>query len=40
MGTVAGVLAIVFIPFVVGVAIIIITFIKRRKASARARSTA
>ncbi len=40
MGTVAGALAIVFIPFVVGVAIIIITFIKRRKASARARSTA
>jgi len=40
MGTVAGALAIVFIPFVAGVAIIIITFIKRRKASARARSTA
>ena len=40
MGTVAGALAIVFIPFVAGVAIIIITFIKRRKASARARTTA
>lgn len=40
MGTVAGALAIVFIPFVAGVAIIIITFIKRRKARARARSTA
>jgi hypothetical protein len=40
MGTVAGALAIVFIPFVAGVAIIIITFIKRRKASTRARTTA
>ena len=40
MGTVAGTLAIVFIPFAVGVAIIIITFIKRRKASARARTAA
>jgi hypothetical protein len=40
MGTVVGALAIVFIPFVAGVAIIIITFIKRRKASARARTTA
>lgn len=35
MGTVGGAMAVVLVPFVVGVAIIIITFIKRRKASAR-----
>ena len=35
MGNVASILAIVFIPFVAGIAIIIITFIKRRKARAR-----
>jgi len=35
MGTVAGALAIVFVPFAVGIAIIIITFLKRRKAGAR-----
>ena len=39
MGTVTSAIAIMFIPFVVGVAIIIITFIKRRKARARARTT-
>ena len=36
MGTVAGAMAIVFVPFAVGVAIIVITFLKRRKARARA----
>ena len=36
MGTVASAMAIVFVPFIVGVAIIIITFLKRRKARARA----
>jgi hypothetical protein len=40
MGTVAGALAIVFVPFAVGIAIIVITFLKRRKAGARARTTA
>lgn len=39
MGTVGGAMAIVFVPFVVGVAIIVITFIKRRKARTRARTT-
>ena len=39
MGTVTSAIAIMFIPFVVGVAIIIITFIKRRKARARTRTT-
>ena len=38
-GTVTSAIAIMFIPFVVGVAIIIITFIKRRKARARTRTT-
>jgi hypothetical protein len=38
MGTVGGVLAIAFVPFAVGVAIIVITFLKRRKAGARARA--
>jgi hypothetical protein len=36
MGTVAGAMAIVFVPFAVGVSIIIITFLKRRKTRARA----
>lgn len=35
MGTVGGAIAIVFVPFAVGVAIIIITFMKRRKARTR-----
>jgi hypothetical protein len=35
MGTVAGALAIVIVPFAVGIAIIVITFLKRRKAGAR-----
>ena len=35
MGTVAGAMAIVFVPFAIGVAIIIITFLKRRKVRAR-----
>ena len=39
MGTVTSAIAIMFIPFVVGVTIIIITFIKRRKARARTRTT-
>lgn len=38
-GTVTSAIAIMFIPFVVGVAIIVITFIKRRKARARTRTT-
>jgi hypothetical protein len=38
MGTVGGVLAIAFVPFAVGIAIIVITFLKRRKAGARARA--
>ena len=38
-GTVASVMAVVFIPFVAGIVIIVITFIKRRKAVARARAT-
>jgi hypothetical protein len=36
MGIVASAMAIVFVPFIVGVAIIIITFLKRRKARAKA----
>jgi hypothetical protein len=40
MGTVANAMAIVFVPFVVGVAIIIITFLKRRRARSRARAMA
>lgn len=36
IGTVAGAMVIVFVPFAVGIAIIIITFLKRRKARARA----
>jgi hypothetical protein len=36
MGTVAGVMAILFVPFAVSVAIIIITFLKRRRARAMA----
>ena len=38
-GAVASVMAIVLIPFVVGIVIIVITFIKRRKAGGRARTT-
>ena len=38
-GTVASVMAVVFIPFVAGIVIIVITLIKRRKAVARARAT-
>ena len=38
MGTVGGVLAIAFVPFAVGVAIIVLAFLKRRKAGARARA--
>jgi hypothetical protein len=34
MGTVGGVLAIAFVPFAVGIAIIVITFLKRRRAGA------
>lgn len=36
MGTVGGVLAIASVPFAVGIAIIVITFLKRRRAGARA----
>jgi hypothetical protein len=36
-GAVASVMAIVFIPFVAGIVIIVITFIKRRKARTRTR---
>lgn len=36
MGTVTGTMVIVFVPFAVGIAIIAITFLKRRKARARA----
>ena len=36
MGTVAGAMVIVFVPFAVGITIIVITFLKRRKARARA----
>ena len=36
MGTVAGAMVIVFVPFAVGIAVIVITFLKRRKARARA----
>ena len=39
MGMVTSTVVVMFIPFVVGVAIIIITFIKRRKARARTRTT-
>jgi hypothetical protein len=35
MGTVAGAMVIVFVPFAVGIAIIVITFLKRRKARTR-----
>lgn len=38
-GTVASVIAVVFIPFVAGIVIIVITFMKRRKAVARTRTT-
>ena len=38
MGTVAGAMAIVLVPFAAGIAFIIITFLKRRKA--RTRTTA
>jgi ABC-type bacteriocin/lantibiotic exporter with double-glycine peptidase domain len=38
MGTVAGPMAIVFVPLAAGVVFIIITFLKRRKA--RTRTTA
>ena len=38
MGTVGGALAIAFVPFGVGIAIIVITFLKRRKTGARARA--
>ena len=38
-GTVASVMEVVFIPFVAGIVIIVITLIKRRKAVARARAT-
>lgn len=39
MGTVAGAMAIVLVPFAVGVAIIIMTFLKRRKARVRAMAS-
>jgi hypothetical protein len=39
MGAVASVMAIVFIPFVVGIVIIVITFIKRRKTRTRTSPT-
>jgi hypothetical protein len=39
VATVASVIAVVFIPFVAGIVIIVITFMKRRKAVARTRTT-